>query len=309
MTTLRMNGVRCASLEDFRKNFDFTNAKDYLRQGRLSCWVRDLGENELADELDELKVADYSDKTLLDNLIGIFTLPIEPPVSESVVPAEPDEPNEPDSNSKPEYSQKVNDIREKLENPDFSGTISAPRDPLLIAELLNLLHEYFDQWSAALRKARGQATSSNRWELNLTTLAGYLPFMRCSELLGRRISAFQESEDIQHLFDLPRWISWTTVSHPEQLEKSKAIAAYYVSFVEFDYRLNRRKSSGNPKAAPTKKAVAKKAAPVKKAAPCRKAAPAKKVVVKKAAAPVKKAAPCRKAAPAKKAPAKKAAPV
>ena len=69
-----MKGVRCASLEDFRKNFDFTNAKDYLRQGRLSRWVRDLGENELADELDELKDGEYSDQTLLDNFAGIFGL-------------------------------------------------------------------------------------------------------------------------------------------------------------------------------------------------------------------------------------------
>ena len=74
MTTLRMKGVRCASLEDFRKNFDFTNAKDYLRQGRLSRWVRDLGENDLADELDELKDGEYSDQTLLDNFVGIFGL-------------------------------------------------------------------------------------------------------------------------------------------------------------------------------------------------------------------------------------------
>ena len=77
MATLRMKGVRCASLEDFRKNFDFTNAKDYLRQGRLSPWVRDLGENDLADELEELKEGEYSDQTLLDNFIGIFGLKIE----------------------------------------------------------------------------------------------------------------------------------------------------------------------------------------------------------------------------------------
>ena len=273
MTTLRMKGVRCASLEDFRKNFDFTNAKDYLRQGRLSCWVRDLGENELADELEELKVADYSDKTLLDNFIGIFALPIEPPVPESVAPSEPDEP---DSNSKPKYSQKVNDIREKLEDPDFSGTISVPRDPQLIQELLDLLHEYFDQWSAALRKARGHATSSTRWELDLTDLAGYMPFMRCTEFLWRRIPAFK-GENIKQMFNLPRRISWTTVSHPEQLEKSKTIASYYVCFyVEFDYWQNHRNSSSNPKAAPAKKAPGKKAAPAKKV-PGKKAAPAKKV--------------------------------
>lgn len=75
MSVLRMKGVRVASLAEFRKNFDFTNAKDYLRQGRLSRWVRELGESELADELDELKDADYSDQTLLDNFVGIFELP------------------------------------------------------------------------------------------------------------------------------------------------------------------------------------------------------------------------------------------
>ena len=74
MPTLRLKGVRVTSLEEFRQNFDFTNAKDYLRQGRLSRWVRDLGENDLADELDELKDGEYSDQTLLDNFVGIFEL-------------------------------------------------------------------------------------------------------------------------------------------------------------------------------------------------------------------------------------------
>lgn len=76
MTVLRLKGKKVSSLEEFRQNFDFTNAKDYLRQGRLSRWVRDLGQAELADELDELKDADYSDQTLLDNLVGIFKLEI-----------------------------------------------------------------------------------------------------------------------------------------------------------------------------------------------------------------------------------------
>lgn len=92
-----MKGVRCASLEEFRENFDFTNAKDYLRQGRLSRWVRDLGENELADELDELKDGEYSDQTLLDNFIGIFGLegektrlpePEAPAAEEETLPAD-----------------------------------------------------------------------------------------------------------------------------------------------------------------------------------------------------------------------------
>ena len=69
-----MKGVRVTSMAELRKNFDFTNAKDYLRQGRLSRWVRELGENDLADELDGLKDGEYSDQTLLDNFIGIFEL-------------------------------------------------------------------------------------------------------------------------------------------------------------------------------------------------------------------------------------------
>ena len=88
MTTLRMKGERCASLEEFRKNFDFTNARDYLREGRLSRWVRELGENDLADELDELKVADYCDQTLLDNFVGIFGLTEE----QACLPEPPGEP-------------------------------------------------------------------------------------------------------------------------------------------------------------------------------------------------------------------------
>ena len=74
MTTLRMKGVRCASLEEFRENFDFTNARDYLREGRLSQWGRDLGKSELADKLDKIKDDELSDQTLLDNFIGIFGL-------------------------------------------------------------------------------------------------------------------------------------------------------------------------------------------------------------------------------------------
>ena len=74
MSGLKMKGVWCDSLEDFRKNFDFTYAKDYLRQGRLSRWVRDLGENDLADGLDKLKNSELPDQTLLDNFIGIFGL-------------------------------------------------------------------------------------------------------------------------------------------------------------------------------------------------------------------------------------------
>ena len=66
MTTLRMKGVRCASLEDFRNNFDFSNARDYLRQGRLSQWVRELGESDLADELDELLLRLMYHMTLKD---------------------------------------------------------------------------------------------------------------------------------------------------------------------------------------------------------------------------------------------------
>jgi len=84
-----MKGVRVSSLAEFRENFDFTNAKDYLRQGRLSRWVRELGESELADELDELKDADYSDQTLLDNFVGIFELPQKNAVlPETAVPSE-----------------------------------------------------------------------------------------------------------------------------------------------------------------------------------------------------------------------------
>jgi hypothetical protein len=233
MTTLRLKGVRTTSLEEFRENFDFTNAKDYLRQGRLSVWFREIGENAIADELDELKNTDYSDKTLMDNFIGIFSLPIEPAEPEIVAPAELDEP---DSAPQPDYSQRVNDIREKLEDPDFSGTISVPREPQLIVELQNLLHEYFEEWSIALRKARGRATSSNKWELDLMTLAGYMPFIRCSNFL-LRITAFQKGKNIWQLFNLPPRIEWTTVSRPEQVEKSKAIAAYYVCLVEIDYRL------------------------------------------------------------------------
>jgi len=90
MSDLRVKGVRIQNLEEFRRNFDFTNARDYLYQGRLSVWMREIGENDLADELDELKSYDSSDQTLLDNFKRIFGLKkneILPPVK-AEVPAE-----------------------------------------------------------------------------------------------------------------------------------------------------------------------------------------------------------------------------
>ena len=50
-----MKGVKIKNLDQLRENFDFTNAKDYLLQGTLSAWMREQGETELADELNELK--------------------------------------------------------------------------------------------------------------------------------------------------------------------------------------------------------------------------------------------------------------
>ena len=243
MPVLRMKGVKVASLDEFREHFDFDNAKDYLRQGRLSRWVRDLGENELADELDELNVADYGDKTLLDNFVGIFGLaPESVRLAEKAAPA-PEE-DTPEEDAPPGFSRQVTDIRKKLEDPDFSGRIAAPREPQLVKELLELLHEYFGQWSAALRKARGRALSGNRWELGLTNIAGYMPFMRCADLLNRLTSTSEKKKDknLRMLFDLPERMEWTSISRPEQLEKTKVIAAYGVCFVEFEYRTQKTKS-------------------------------------------------------------------
>ena len=51
MAVLRMKGVKINNLEELREHFDFTNAKDYLWQGTLSAWMREQGENELAEEI------------------------------------------------------------------------------------------------------------------------------------------------------------------------------------------------------------------------------------------------------------------
>ena len=71
---IRMKGVKIKNLDQLREHFDFTNAKDYLLQGTLSAWMREQGETELAEELEELKEQNYSDQTLADNFAGIFCL-------------------------------------------------------------------------------------------------------------------------------------------------------------------------------------------------------------------------------------------
>ncbi|MBR1966817.1 MAG: hypothetical protein IKA22_09445 [Lentisphaeria bacterium] len=74
MAIIKMKGVKIKNLDQLRENFDFTNAKDYLLQGTLSAWMREQGETELADELNELKDQNYSDQTMADNFAGIFGL-------------------------------------------------------------------------------------------------------------------------------------------------------------------------------------------------------------------------------------------
>ena len=74
MAIIRMKGVKIKNLDQLRENFDFTNAKDYLLQGTLSAWMREQGETELANELNELKDQNYSDQTMADNFAGIFGL-------------------------------------------------------------------------------------------------------------------------------------------------------------------------------------------------------------------------------------------
>jgi len=72
MAIIRMKGIKIKNLDQLQENFDFTNAKDYLLQGTLSAWMREQGETELAAELDDLKMMNYSDQTLMDNFSGIF---------------------------------------------------------------------------------------------------------------------------------------------------------------------------------------------------------------------------------------------
>ena len=83
MAVLRMKGVKIKNLEQLREHFYFTSAKDYLLQGTLAAWMREQGENELAEELDDLKNTNYSDQTLMDNFCGIFELQQTFPVPEN----------------------------------------------------------------------------------------------------------------------------------------------------------------------------------------------------------------------------------
>ena len=74
MAVIRMKGIKIKNLEQLREHFDFINAKDYLLQGTLAVWMREQGETELAAELDDLKMMNYSDQTLMDNFSGIFEI-------------------------------------------------------------------------------------------------------------------------------------------------------------------------------------------------------------------------------------------
>jgi len=226
MSTLRMKGQRITSLEEFRKNFDFANARDYLYQGRLSAWFQEIGEPDIAKELDELKKTDYSDKTLMDNFIGIFSLPVRPASAAA-----------PQPQKTKSYSAKITEIRKKLEGKNEPGAFAVPRNRQLTLELLELLHDYFRQWSASLRREPGKKVSGNRNELKLTDMEEYIPFARCISLLDR-LTRKRGGKCLEELFRLPSSMDWTTVSRPEQIEKTKIIAAYSVCFFELEYRLH-----------------------------------------------------------------------
>lgn len=77
MAVIRMKGIKIKNLDQLREHFDFINAKDYLFQGTLSAWMREQGETELAEELEELKELNYSDQTLMDNFSGIFGVELQ----------------------------------------------------------------------------------------------------------------------------------------------------------------------------------------------------------------------------------------
>ena len=92
MAIIRMKGVKIKNLDQLQENFDFTNAKDYLLQGTLSAWMREQGETELAEELEELKELNYSDQTLMDNFSGIFGVELQnfnPETTEIIVAENP----------------------------------------------------------------------------------------------------------------------------------------------------------------------------------------------------------------------------
>ena len=66
MAIIRMKGIKIKNLDQLREYFDFTNARDYLLQGTLSAWMREQGETELADELDNLNTDEFSNQGLKD---------------------------------------------------------------------------------------------------------------------------------------------------------------------------------------------------------------------------------------------------
>ena len=64
MAIIRMKGIKIKNIDQLREHFDFTNAKDYFLQGTLAVWMREQGETELADELDDLNTDDFSNQGL-----------------------------------------------------------------------------------------------------------------------------------------------------------------------------------------------------------------------------------------------------
>ena len=66
MAIIRMKGIKIKNIDQLREHFDFTNAKDYFLQGTLAVWMREQGETELADELDDLNTDDFSNQGLKD---------------------------------------------------------------------------------------------------------------------------------------------------------------------------------------------------------------------------------------------------
>lgn len=67
-------GVKVRSLDELKQNFSFSKIKIYLEDGRLVRWLRDRSLDEIADEVEQLKM---EDQELPRRICEIFKVPFD----------------------------------------------------------------------------------------------------------------------------------------------------------------------------------------------------------------------------------------
>ena len=66
-------GMECSSIEDLLLHFDRKNVSDTINDGRLTKWLRNIKENDIADKISEIHYVDLFNRKDLLTVIGILT--------------------------------------------------------------------------------------------------------------------------------------------------------------------------------------------------------------------------------------------